>query len=77
MVVRIYRVRVIRVRIIRVYSYISYTSYEYVRMNIMGEYQGRIQGGVLGVLGPPPLGVPTLERINTIYVKGLTSHGPR
>ena len=32
-----------------------------------------------GPRGPrtPPLGVPTLERINTIYVKGLTSHGPR
>ena len=37
---------------------------------------GADAGGVLGVLGPP-LGVPTLERINTIYVKGLTSHGPR
>ena len=61
-----------------------------IRMNLLRETQSKIlaelerkleevragadPGGVLGVLGPP-LGVPTLERINTIYVKGLTSHG--
>ena len=46
------------------------------RKKFMIHPRGGSRGG--GPRGPrTPLGVPTLERNNTIYVKGLTSHGPR